>query len=210
MSEQSPIAAARGRPKDPVKRRAILDAAKVLFLTHGFAGTSMDAVAAAAGVSKLTVYNHFSDKETLFFTAVESKCEDQMPLPMFTLEQGDSVEEMLNRIGVAFLEMIDSEESLHLMRLLCAMAGQDAEMARLFYEAGPKRTMSGMERFLRRATELELLDVADPIGAAEFFFGMLQGGCRHTLILTGCSEPPADNRPLVSEVVRRFVRAYAV
>ena len=45
------------------KRQAILDAAKSLFLTHGYANTSMDAVATLAGVSKLTVYSHFTDKE---------------------------------------------------------------------------------------------------------------------------------------------------
>ena len=56
--------AARGRPKDPAKRAAILDAAEKLFLSQGFTGTSMDAVAKEAGVSKLTVYSHFSDKET--------------------------------------------------------------------------------------------------------------------------------------------------
>lgn len=59
-----------GRPKDLAKRQAILDAAKILFLSHGYANTSMDAVASEAGVSKLTVYSHFNDKETLFSAAV--------------------------------------------------------------------------------------------------------------------------------------------
>ena len=55
-----------GRPKDLGKRDAILDAAKRLFATHGFDGTSMDAIAKTAEVSKLTVYSHFGDKESLF------------------------------------------------------------------------------------------------------------------------------------------------
>src|SRR5690606_27373214 len=46
--------AAPGRPKDLAKRGAILDAARQLFLEHGFAGVSMDQIAARAGVSKLT------------------------------------------------------------------------------------------------------------------------------------------------------------
>jgi len=62
-----------GRPKDLEKRAAILEAAKTLFLSRGFGATSMDAVAAGAGVSKLTVYNHFSDKDTLFLEAVKAK-----------------------------------------------------------------------------------------------------------------------------------------
>ncbi|AIL08763.1 TetR/AcrR family transcriptional regulator [Stenotrophomonas maltophilia] len=67
-------AAGPGRPKDLGKRAAILEAAKVLFIEQGYTGVSMDAIAAQAGVSKLTVYSHFGDKETLFSEAVQSKC----------------------------------------------------------------------------------------------------------------------------------------
>ena len=59
-----PKAAAPGRPKDLGKGSAILDAAKRLFTAHGFEGASMDQIAAEAGVSKLTVYSHYGDKET--------------------------------------------------------------------------------------------------------------------------------------------------
>ncbi|HCR79885.1 MAG TPA: TetR family transcriptional regulator, partial [Alcanivorax sp.] len=74
MPDNDSQTALRGRPKDPAKREAILDAAKALFIAQGFAGTSMDAVATEAGASKLTVYSHLSDKATLFAAAVEAKC----------------------------------------------------------------------------------------------------------------------------------------
>lgn len=48
------------------KRDAIVQAAIEEFRQHGFNGTSMDRVAAAAEVSKRTVYNHFPSKEDLF------------------------------------------------------------------------------------------------------------------------------------------------
>ncbi|HEY9470603.1 MAG TPA: helix-turn-helix domain-containing protein [Propionibacteriaceae bacterium] len=48
------------------KRESILEAATELFLAREYAGTSMEDIAAAAAVSKQTVYKHFSDKETLF------------------------------------------------------------------------------------------------------------------------------------------------
>ena len=75
--------AAPGRPKDLEKRAAILEAGKRLFPRHGFDGTSMDAIAAEAGVSKLTVYSHFNDKETLFKSVIEAKCEEQLPPALF-------------------------------------------------------------------------------------------------------------------------------
>ena len=72
-----------GRPKDMGKRAAILEAAKRMFTQHGFDGASMDQIAAEAGVSKLTVYSHFGDKDTLFTEAVERYCEQQMPASVF-------------------------------------------------------------------------------------------------------------------------------
>ena len=61
------------------KRRAILDAAREVFLKNGYPGTSMDEVAALAGVSKVTVYKHFSDKHSLFvavFTGAIAEAEE--------------------------------------------------------------------------------------------------------------------------------------
>ena len=210
MSELTLPGATRGRPKDPAKREAILEAAKELFLTHGFAGTNMDAVASEAGVSKLTVYNHFSDKETLYTAAIAAKCENLMPLPMFTVEPGGSVAETLQSIGEAFLAMIYNEDSLRLMRLINAIGGEDPQMAQLFYEAGPQRTQNAMASFLVRANEMALLKVPDPQHAAELFFGMLQGGCRHIQIMLGCCAIPdvEENRGHVAEAVRVFVHAY--
>jgi TetR/AcrR family transcriptional repressor of mexJK operon len=51
------------------KRAAILDAAMALFPARGYDGASVEAIAQAAGVSKLTVYSHFADKEALFGAA---------------------------------------------------------------------------------------------------------------------------------------------
>ncbi|WP_444903103.1 TetR/AcrR family transcriptional regulator [Microbulbifer sp. CnH-101-E] len=209
MSEQTQMAAQRGRPKDLAKRQAILDAAKELFLTKGFAATSVDAVASAAGVSKLTVYSHFSDKETLFSAAITSRCEMMMPLPIFDLKEGDSVAEVLERIGQAFLSMVDSEDSIRLLRLLCALAAQESKLAQLFFDAGPQRILRDIEQLLRRATEMGKLQVADPAEAAEDFMGILLG-CRHMRVLIGCCKVQAEGerRERVRKAVALFMRGY--
>src|ERR671922_1115597 len=59
-------------PRSTRKRTAILEAATALFLRNGYRGTSMDEIAALAGVSKQTVYKAFSDKESLFSEIVTS------------------------------------------------------------------------------------------------------------------------------------------
>ncbi|WP_457395457.1 TetR/AcrR family transcriptional regulator, partial [Roseateles sp. P5_E1] len=75
-----------GRPKDLGKRAAILEAAKSLFVEQGYNGVSMDSIAAQAGVSKLTVYSHFGDKETLFTEAVKSTCVAMLPDALFVTD----------------------------------------------------------------------------------------------------------------------------
>jgi AcrR family transcriptional regulator len=62
----------------PERRRPlVLDAAHDLFLTNGFEGTSMDAIAAAAGVSKPVVYDCFASKDELF-TAMLDREEERV------------------------------------------------------------------------------------------------------------------------------------
>ena len=132
-----------GRPKDPEKRAAILAAAKRLFPQQGFEGTSMDAIANAAGVSKLTVYSHYTDKETLFVAAVRAQTEEQMPASLFELAQGDSTRERLRVIARAFFNLITSPQAIALHRLLTAGSGTSTKLAQMFWESGPQRIQHG-------------------------------------------------------------------
>ena len=61
----------RGRPRDLLKREAILDAATTLFYERGIGATTMEAVAERASVSKMTVYSHFPDKAALLKASFE-------------------------------------------------------------------------------------------------------------------------------------------
>jgi TetR/AcrR family transcriptional repressor of mexJK operon len=198
-----------GRPKDLAKRQAILDAAKVLFLSHGYANTSMDAVATAAGVSKLTVYSHFNDKETLFSSAVMAKCEEQLPPLFFELPAGIPVENVLLNIARGFHQLINSDESVNLHRLMMALGTQDPKLSQIFFEAGPERMVQGMERLLKRIDETGALSIDQPRNAAEHFFCLLKGAGNFRLLYC-CGEPLSEEaaESHVQEVVGLFMRAY--
>ncbi|GAB6408228.1 TetR/AcrR family transcriptional regulator [Pseudomonas sp. MHK4] len=198
-----------GRPKDLAKRQAILDAAKTLFLTKGYANTSMDAVAAQAGVSKLTVYSHFNDKETLFSAAVVAKCEEQLPSLFFELPEGVAVQTVLLNIARGFHQLINSDESVNLHRLIMALGSQDPKLSLIFFEAGPQRMLHGMERLLARIDEIGVLSIDKPRNAAEHFFCLLKGAANFRL-LYGCGEPLTGDaaESHVQEVVGLFMRAY--
>ncbi|MFT0868736.1 TetR/AcrR family transcriptional regulator [Pseudomonas sp. CAM1A] len=207
MSNDAPIGP--GRPKDLAKREAILEAAKRLFLSLGYANTSMDAVAAAAGVSKLTVYSHFTDKQTLFGAAVMATCQNQLPDLMFEYPEGAAVEDVLLNIARGFQALISSDEAVKLSRLIFALGSQDPGFGQYFYAAGPKRVMSGMEALLRCVDQRGLLRIDNPWQAAEHFFCLVKGAPDYRLLL-GCS--PAlegdEAEAHVREAVGVFVRAF--
>ncbi|MGY2343187.1 TetR/AcrR family transcriptional regulator [Pseudomonas sp. SDO5532_S415] len=198
-----------GRPKDLAKRQAILDAAKTLFLTKGYANTSMDAVATQANVSKLTVYSHFNDKETLFSAAVVAKCEEQLPTLFFELPDGVAVKTVLLNIARGFHLLINSDESVNLHRLIMTLGSQDPKLSLIFFEAGPERMLHGMERLLSKVDQSGVLRIDKPRNAAEHFFCLLKGAANFRL-LYGCGEPLTGEaaESHVREVVELFMRAY--
>lgn len=198
-----------GRPKDLAKREAILQAAKSLFLSLGYANTSMDAVAAAAGVSKLTVYSHFQDKQTLFCSAVMATCQIQLPDLLFEYPEGVPLEEVLLNIARGFQALISSDEAVKLSRLIMAQGSLDPSFGEYFYEAGPKRVLAGMEALLRGAHERGLLRIDNPLRAAEHFFCLVKGAPDYRLLL-GCAGPleGEEAEAHVREVVGVFLRAF--
>jgi TetR/AcrR family transcriptional repressor of mexJK operon len=198
-----------GRPKDPEKRAAILAAAKRLFPAHGFEGTSMDAIAAAAGVSKLTVYSHYHDKETLFGEAVRAKCEEQMPATLFDVAPGAPVERQLAAIARAFFALVTSREAISLHRLLTA-AGSSPKLAQLFWEAGPQRVQQTFAGYLQRQADAGRLEIDDVARAAAQFFCLLKGE-PHARMLCGCGRPLSGEEidAHLRATVDCFVRAYA-
>jgi len=200
---------APGRPKDMAKRQLILDAAKTLFLNHGYASTSMDAVAGLAGVSKLTVYSHFTDKETLFSSAIMAKCTEQLPELFFELPGGAPIDAVLLNIARGFHALINSQESLNLHRLMMTLGSQDPQLSQIFFEAGPERLVQEMERLLEKIHRTGELQIDQSHYAAEHFFCMLKGSPNFRL-LYGCGEPldDAGAEAHVQEVVSVFMRAY--
>ncbi|WLG96904.1 TetR/AcrR family transcriptional regulator [Pseudomonas sp. FP198] len=209
MSNNPPSSSGPGRPKDLAKRQAVLEAAKRLFLSLGYASTSMDAVATEAGVSKLTVYSHFNDKETLFSAAVIAKCEEQVPPLFFEWADGVPIEHVLLNIARGFNQLINSDESVNLHRLMVALGSQDPKLSTIFYQAGPQRMLSEMERLLTKIDQSGALSIDKPRNAAEHFFCLIKGAANFRL-LYGCDGPQDAEaaEAHVQEVVGLFVRAY--
>lgn len=201
-----------GRPKDLGKRAAILDAAKRLFVAQGFEGVSMDAIATEAGVSKLTVYSHFGDKEALFAEAVKSHCERGVPAALLEERPAQPVRERLTEIAAAFYAMISSPEAVAGHRILCSPQVMDTPLPQLFWEAGPRRVQDGLKALLDRRVAAGDLDIPDTALAASQFFTLLKGEPHARLVFgCGCSgEPHMTPDAHVAACIDMFLRAYGM
>lgn len=200
---------ALGRPKDPEKRQAILQAAAELFPSKGFDGVSMMEIAERAKVSKITLYSHFTDKEDLFTQAVIDCCEQQLPASSFQPAPGLDIEQALTVIGIGFLELALDEKAITLHRMIVRQGGMDTGNAELYFKVGPARMLAEMRHFLEHAGRSGALDIPQPERAAEHFFCLLKG-LVYMRVLMGLCPPPdrAARESHVREVVALFMAAY--
>ena len=138
--------------RSPRKRRAILEAGTEVFLQNGYRGASMDEIAALAGVSKQTVYKHFSDKEALF-TEIVIGAVDAVAGPVhdevLRLEDSGDVEADLRGLARRLLGRVMQPRILRLRRLVIGEAGRFPDLGRTFYEQGPGRTIAAWRRYSR-------------------------------------------------------------
>jgi AcrR family transcriptional regulator len=122
---RSPTRKARagGRPSQAAAlelRERILKVATELFLKEGYGSTSIEAVAARAGISKRTFYHRFPDKAALFAAVVHRIVEQVRPPPEVPLLQGTTLEEILRRLAGLLLRAALAPQAIALQRLVTA------------------------------------------------------------------------------------------
>ena len=199
-----------GRPKDMEKRAAILVAASRLFLDLGFERATVERIAAAAGVSKLTVYSHFADKEGLFVALIGAKCDEHFEAREFVELAPLGAREALLRIATSFLNLMFHADIIALHRVLMTSASAETHMNEVFWDAGPTPTLAALVRLLKRFDAEGQLSVDTPARAADQFFSMLKG-TEHLRVLLNVGQTPSARalQALAEDTVAMFLRAYA-
>lgn len=199
-----------GRPKDMEKRAAILAAASQLILELGFERATVDRIAATAGVSKLTVYSHFADKEGLFVALIGAKCDEHFEAREFVGLAPLGPREALTRIAISFMNLMFHADVIALHRVLMTSASAETRMNEVFWSAGPMPTLAALARLLQRFDAEGVMQVAAPTRAADQFFSMLKS-TEHLRVLLCVGAAP--NRQALTELahdtVAMFLRAYA-
>lgn len=198
----------RGRPRDPERGRRILEAAQRHFDEHGLERSSVDAIAADAGVSKMTVYSNFGSKEGLFQAVVRDRSAAVMAdfTGAGSLDP-DQPDAALLAIGARFLALARGD-ALGALRAVYGVAGAQPEACRALYQEGPERVNGELAAYLRRAHSAGTLKVRNPRQAADLFLSMFLGS-GHIRGLLKLEMPDArENNALVREAVRVFMAAY--
>ena len=209
MTKTLHSATSAGRPKDVRKRAAILAAAKPIFLRQGLEATSLEAVAAAAGVSKVTVYGHFGDKAGLFEAVVLAKTEELTGI-LGELSAGIApLDRLLNSIGERLLAFLTQPELQAFNRMLSQEAPKHPELARRFFAAGPGRVRTLLAGLIADAAYRGELVPDDPLQAAEDLLALWRG-MLDLEIRMGGSKPPdaADRARRVRRATAVFLRAH--
>ncbi|MEX3980874.1 TetR/AcrR family transcriptional regulator [Paraburkholderia sp. EG287A] len=207
MQKASPVSRA-GRPKDPAKRAAIVEAATRLFAGQRYDMVTMEDVALNAGVSKMTVYSHFTDKEALFEDVVRGVSDQMMRGLTDVGSEKLPLRERLTDIGTAFLTVIIE---LHVGGMVHSlpMLSVNHALRRRLYDAGPGRTLAVLAGIVKEAVERNELIVDSPGEAAQDLVSLWEGELT-ARILFGVVEP-ATGEEIAQRAQRGtdvFFRAY--
>lgn len=200
-----------GRPKDSSKHDAMLDAARRLFFARGVEAVPIEAVAAEAGVSKVTVYSHFGDKLTLFEAVVAREVASMHQGLTAPDPSGNGIQERLVTFGMALMGFLTRPDIAAFERMLGPEADRHPELARRFFDAGPGRCRALLAQTIEQATVAGQLAPDDPVLAAEDLLSLWQRMLPITRRL-GLEDAPdtADVTERVRRGVHLFMRAHGV
>ncbi|KQY50192.1 MULTISPECIES: TetR family transcriptional regulator [unclassified Nocardioides] len=114
------------RPGSPDTRAAILDAARQLFGTRGFAGTSVRAIAQSAGVDPALVHHYFGTKDALFLAALRFPVDPRVLLAPAIAEGPKGAGERMLRVFLSVWD--DPALQLPLLGLVRSIAEPDGQV----------------------------------------------------------------------------------
>ncbi len=165
-------------PRESSKTAQILQGAMQEFLARGYAAASMDRVAAAAGVSKATVYSHFGDKEKLFKALVEQMAQRRMQSILSHMDETLEPRQALRRLFQdAMQDCCNNAEFHDFKRVLVGESGRFPELAKTFVEHLGKPGIEALSGYFRQSPAFDFPDpeaIARIVVGGIVHFGLMQ------------------------------------
>ena len=195
------------------KQAAIIGAAAEVFLSTGYAGASMDEIASRSGVSKQTIYKHFTSKEALFIAVMgqmmgEADIAVHLGLPK--VEDRAQLEAYLLDYAIRQLTIVLTPGLMQLRRLVIAEAQRFPELAKQLYARGPARALEAMGAAFAQLAEKRLLQFSDARMAASQFNWLVMADPVNRVMLLGDAALPgqAEIRHHAEAAVATFLAAF--
>lgn len=189
------------------KRKIILDAAIQIFSQYGFDASSMDKIAETAGVSKITIYKHFQNKEILFQEIVSDFLKQSSQKKPIGYSSERPLSDQLKDFIQAELYWIYNPVERGLSRLLASVYLFKIDFVLKTMEKHPFH--SDFINWLNKAQEDGKLEFQSPKLAAQIFYGMIEGCITWNALLTDGASL-ADLDPLLNEIINVFLNQYGV
>ncbi|ENU21546.1 hypothetical protein F993_03467 [Acinetobacter proteolyticus] len=194
-----------GRPKDLEKRAKILQAAKSIFLKLGYHATNMNQIAKEAGVTKLTVYNHFQDKGNLFICAIEESCEESIRTKQFELTADSDFKQALQLMCQRALSIIYLPEALKLDCLLFELAAEQSPLTQQFFDASHTRMCHVWCDFFEQAIAFKFIQADAPLKQTELIISLMLG-IRHQQVLLGLAPVPTADE--IDQIIQHAIEIF--
>ncbi|MES2820137.1 MAG: TetR/AcrR family transcriptional regulator [Pseudomonadota bacterium] len=191
------------------KHEAILQAAIDEFRQHGFGATSMDRLAASAGVSKRTVYNHFASKEALFGEILMELWRRAAQVDL-VYQPERPLRDQLLELTWQKMRMLNDPCFLDLARVLVSEMVLSPERGReMMARLGDKE--EGVIVWLRAALADARLKPVDPVFAAQQLQGLVKGFAFWPQIAMGQAPlSEAEQLQVVEATVDMFLAYYGL
>lgn len=193
----------------PAKARQVVEAARALFTEQGFGAVSMDQVAKSAGVSKATVYAHFQSKEQLFVAIVRNACRSYAETVLPEVRDAPDIRTALTRIAHAIAIFMAAPRTMAIYRIIVAEGPRFPDLARGWYENGPRSFKRLLTGFLTEAVAKGQLKIEHPRLAAELFCAMVRGPLYMPVLLNYEDPEVPDANAVIDGAVEMFLANHA-
>jgi TetR/AcrR family transcriptional regulator, mexJK operon transcriptional repressor len=198
-------------PRARAKRDQIRGHAQRLFLARGFDGTSTDAIAAEAGVSKQTLYAHFPSKEELLADVLRHLIDEDPNHQLLARDRANNataeeVRQALTVLAQNLIANVMQPDYLALMRVVIAETPRLPHLGSLFRATVPERVLGHIRAILESGQASGVIVPGDTDAASRMLAGAMLTYAFHDGLLVGDGPPrlPAPER--VEAVVQLFVR----
>jgi AcrR family transcriptional regulator len=204
---KSAIPPAGRRPsRGEKRRRAILDAASIVFLQKGYEKASLSEILTLSGGSRATIYQLFGNKDGLLEAMLVECCQAVLAPLSADAVRSRPPEEVLREMAVRSVDVLLSPANLALTRVVLAEGRKFPHLTRVFHEQGFVEGNLMLGAYLSDISRGGAYHIPDPERYARIFFSMAWGDAMFRLA-ADMPDPPTREEVLgdVEVAVRIFL-----